>query len=262
MEDKELNLIKTAIATIYKKYYKNYKKYKEELFAEAYVDALEKQNKLKDLDRDTRLYKYMNIASNSMGKQIYKIKRDSKNISINTKTKKSKDITLEMTLESPKPIDAGNDLTQLLNYFKSVLNEEKKEKKKIIIEYIIIQKTIEQIKKKYKVNEEEIKNTIEEFRQKYFNKLVEIEYLYPEEEAIYLCNKDFKKEEKKTTKINRLLKEKGIQVKEIAKVLKITEEEAEKKLNEENKNKFYLYDIQILRKEYFPNETLEVLASC
>lgn len=151
------------------------------------------------------------------------------------------------------------------NYLKTLFNDAisyySTKDKKIIFDFMFNDMSKTAICKKYKINFVYLKTLIVDVRKLYFDKLVENDY-FSKKHNHYNFYKDFEKMEKLPDKlICKLLKENKIPIEDIAKVSGVDIEKVPKILMHTNRKlSFFLYQIQKLRKVYFPNYSLKELA--
>lgn len=160
-----------------------------------------------------------------------------------------------------------NNIEDLENYnflkslFNDVISYYSLTDKKIIFDYMFNGLSKTTIYKKYKINLLYLKTLIIDVRKLYFDKLVENDYFSKKHKHYSFC-KDFEKIEKLPDKlICKLLKDNKIPIEDIAKVSGVDIDKIPKILMHTNRKlSFFLYQIQKLRKVYFPSYSLKELA--
>lgn len=263
LKEPEDKLIASAIKGAYNKYYRNWSKYGDELFGEAFIETYKIKESIKDLSEKERYIEYFKVANNTMSKLIHKTYKNLDNVSMNQRIAKSGEnkIELQQVIKDPKEIKTNIDYKFLIKALKTALKKQEEKERNIINEYLILKEKPSKIVKKYKIEKNELEKIVKDFRQLYFNILLKYKYITESEKERYLQNEDFKEKEEKEIKIIKLIKESKIPLEEIAKVLEMSEQDLNKRLNGKN-SKFMLYEIQKLRRIYFNNYTLEELAEC
>ena len=178
--------------------------------------------------------------------------------------------TISLTELTERHTDASslyNNIEELENYnlLKSLFNEVlayySLEDKKIIFDYMFNSLSKTAIYTKYKINRNYLKQLVVDVRKLYFDKLVENDY-FSKSKKIYNFNKDFEKVEKlPDVLICKLLKQNKIPIEDIARVSGVEVDKVLKILMHTNRKlKFFLFQIQKLRKAYFPEYSLKELA--
>lgn len=261
LKDKEDQLIVKAVKGAYNKYYRNWNNYKEELLQEGFIKAYEIKKEIQNLSDQEKYIEYFKVANRIISNLINKIYKNLDNVSLNQSINEIEDIKLEQVIQDKNEIKTNIDYQFLIKALKTALKKQGEKERNIINEYLILQEKQSKIIKKYKIEKDELEKIIKDFRQLYFNILLKYKYITENEKETYLQNEDFKEKEEKTIKIIKLIKESKIPQEEIAKVLEISEQDLNKRLNGKN-SKFMLYEIQKLRRLYFNNYTLEELAEC
>ena len=159
-----------------------------------------------------------------------------------------------------------NNIEDFENYsflktlFNETLQHYSLEDKKIIFDYMFNGLSKTDIYKKYKINTKYLKELVFNVRKSYFDLLVENGYFAKHKTYFNLLSDFAKFEKQKDILICSLLKEKHIPIEDISNITGVPVEKVPKILmHTKNNMSFFLYQIQKLRKCYFPEYTLQEL---
>lgn len=247
-----------VINSVFRRYYKSFYDRFEDIAPLGYISMLEHKKDYEDIkDERQKFYKAYSYCASGMQKFFDSYSLGYFNtISLNEFTERhTEDFALCNNIEDYE------NYNLLKSAFNEILFYYSLEDKKIIFDYMFNKLSKTAIYSKYKINLNYLRQLVVDVRKLYFDKLVEYGY-FSNSKKMYNFYKDFEKTEKlPDVLICKLLKQNKIPIEDIARVSGVDIEKVPKILMHTNRKlSFYLFQIQKLRKKYFPEYSLKELA--
>ena len=258
-----LGLVSRALLYAYKKFFKNFYDLFDDLMASGYLEILSHKDSINScVSEKDKFFKCFQWACYGFQKLLNnEIKNSHNSYSLSSMSEDFDDDLFKTYFVDFCSFEYGN-MAFLLDKLNCLFSTYSKKEMSVLKLYFFGGYTVVELSKFFKMSKNEIPLLILDFRNRFFNSLIACGYFSEKDKSLLNYNEFAKKEKLPAVKICTLLKEANIDIEDIAKITCLDVCRVKDILEHKRNNcKFFLWQIQKLRKAYFLNYSLEELAT-